>query len=110
VSCTQKVQNHQTERGETGEKQSQEQAHHKESVLAVQTVSSHTTVMFYGHCVKIWEDFAPNFGDKTTGCCITMHHLTLPFSPGIFFFNFFPPSTLLFFVSPIEDETEKPPF
>jgi hypothetical protein len=26
------------------------------------------------------EDFAPNFSDKRTGCCITtMHHLTLPF-------------------------------
>jgi hypothetical protein len=28
------------------------------------------------------EDFAPNFGDKRTGCCITTtYHLTLPFSP-----------------------------
>jgi hypothetical protein len=32
--------------------------------------------------MKIYEDFAPNFGDKSTGCCImTTHHLVLPFSP-----------------------------
>jgi hypothetical protein len=28
----------------------------------------HTTVTFYGDCMKICEDFAPNFGDKRTGC------------------------------------------
>jgi hypothetical protein len=39
---------------------------------------------FYGDCVKMCEDFAPNFGEKT-GCCITrMHRLTLSFSRGIF--------------------------
>jgi hypothetical protein len=44
-----------------------------------------TTVMFYGDCMKMCEDFAPNLGDKRTGCCITTtHHLTLPFSPGNF--------------------------
>jgi hypothetical protein len=42
--------------------------------------------MFYGDCVNMCEDFATNFGDKETGCCITTHHLTLPFSP-IFFFT-----------------------
>jgi hypothetical protein len=32
------------------------------------------------------QDFAPNFGDKITGCCITtMHHLRLHFSPANFF-------------------------
>jgi hypothetical protein len=41
--------------------------------------------MCYGNGVKMCEDFAPNFGDKRTGLCnTTMHHLTLPFSPGIF--------------------------
>jgi hypothetical protein len=31
------------------------------------------------------EDFAPNFGDKRTGCCITtMHRLTVPFSAQTF--------------------------
>jgi hypothetical protein len=40
----------------------------------------HTTVTFYGDCVKMCEEFASNFGDKITGCCIsTPHHLTLPF-------------------------------
>jgi hypothetical protein len=27
------------------------------------------------------EDFAPNFGDKRSGCCITTHRLTFPFPP-----------------------------
>jgi hypothetical protein len=40
--------------------------------------------------VKMDEDFARNFGDKRTGCCITTtHRLTLPFSPG----NLIPKST-----------------
>jgi hypothetical protein len=39
--------------------------------------------MFYGNCVKMCEDFALNFGDKRTDCCIiTTHCLILPFSPG----------------------------
>jgi hypothetical protein len=43
-------------------------------------------MMVYGYCTKICEHFAPNFGGKRTGCCITTtHHLTLPFSPGNFF-------------------------
>jgi hypothetical protein len=42
-------------------------------------------VTFYGDCVKICEDFAPNFGDKGGSCCITTTlRLTLPFSPGNF--------------------------
>jgi hypothetical protein len=41
--------------------------------------------MFYGDCSK---DFAQNFGDRRTGCCImTAHHLTLPFSAGNFFYQ-----------------------
>jgi hypothetical protein len=44
-------------------------------------------VTFYGGCVKISKDFAPNFGDKRTSYCInTTHHLTLPITPG----NFWP--------------------
>jgi hypothetical protein len=44
-----------------------------------------TTVTLYGDCVKMCEDFAPNFGNKGTGCCImTTHRLTLPFPPGNF--------------------------
>jgi hypothetical protein len=51
---------------------------HKEFVLADQTVNS--AYNFYGDCVKTCEDSAPNFGDKTTGCCITTtHRLTLSF-------------------------------
>jgi hypothetical protein len=74
----------------------------------------HTTVMFYGDCVKMCQDFAPNFVDKITSYCITtMHNLTLPFSPG----NFWPKTTWLsypihctFLCSPIEDKIERPPF
>jgi hypothetical protein len=44
-----------------------------------------TTVIVYGDCVKMREDFVSKFGDKRTGCCITAtHRLTLPSSPGIF--------------------------
>jgi hypothetical protein len=48
--------------------------------------------------MKICEDFVPNFGDKRTGCCITItHHLTLPFSPGNFLiFVLHPPYFYLF--------------
>jgi hypothetical protein len=54
---------------------------HKEFVLADQTVNPHTTVT-YSDCLKMSEDFAPNFGDKRTGCCFkTTRRLTLPFSP-----------------------------
>jgi hypothetical protein len=44
----------------------------------------HATVTFYGHCMKMCEDFVPNFGYKY-GCCITTQYLTLRFSPGNFF-------------------------
>jgi hypothetical protein len=40
---------------------------HKEFILAV----LHTTVMFYSDCLKMCEDFTPNFGGKRTGCCVT---------------------------------------
>jgi hypothetical protein len=44
----------------------------KQSVL-------HTTVTFYGNCMKMRKGSAPNSGDN---CCITtMHRLTLPCSP-----------------------------
>jgi hypothetical protein len=50
------------------------------------------TARFYGDCVKMCEDFAPKFGDKRTGCCITTTHcFALPFSPG----NFLPKATWL---------------
>jgi hypothetical protein len=36
--------------------------------------------------MKMCKDFAPNFGDKRTGCCITtMHHLTLTFHQEMFY-------------------------
>jgi hypothetical protein len=70
-----------------------------------------TTVMFYGNCMKMCEDFTPKFGDKRTGCYITtMWHLHLLSYQGIFLpkqLDYCPPPTLLFFVCPIEDETER---
>jgi hypothetical protein len=39
----------------------------KRIVHAEQSVP-HTTMKFYGDCVKMCEDLAPNFGDKRTGC------------------------------------------
>jgi hypothetical protein len=51
-----------------------------------------TIVMFYGDCMKMCEDFTPNFRDKRTGCCITtMHRLTFSLPPG----NFLPRRTWL---------------
>jgi hypothetical protein len=42
----------------------------------------HTAVTFYGDCVKMCEDFAPKFGGKRTGRCVTSTHLhILLFSP-----------------------------
>jgi hypothetical protein len=42
----------------------------------------HTTVTFYGNCMKMCESFAPNFGNKGIDCYLmTTHHLTHPFSP-----------------------------
>jgi hypothetical protein len=39
-------------------------------------------VTFYGGCMKMCEDFAPNFGDKINGCGITTtHYLPLPIWP-----------------------------
>jgi hypothetical protein len=58
---------------------------HKEFVLIGQTIDSAYYCDVLGECMKILEDFAPNFGDKGTGCCITTtHSLTLTFTPGNF--------------------------
>jgi hypothetical protein len=69
----------------------------------------HTTVTFYGEWVKMCEDFAPNFGDKRTSCCMTTHRLTLPFSLKKQH-DCRPPPTLLFSVSSTEVKTERLPF
>jgi hypothetical protein len=88
---------------------------HKEIIL-------HTTVMFYAEFMHMCKYFAPNFGDKRTGCSIiTTNHLALPSSPG----NFFNKNTMIviphipylpdlapcdFSVSPTENKTERLPF
>jgi hypothetical protein len=77
---------------------------------AKQSIPS-TDVTFYGDGVKMCEDFAPNFGDQRTDCCImTALHLTLAFSPGNFDqrqHDCHPPLTLLFSVSGVEDKPER---
>jgi hypothetical protein len=52
----------------------------KDLVLAGQTGNSAYYCDFYGEYVKLCEDFATNFGDKTRCCVATMHR----FSPGNF--------------------------
>jgi hypothetical protein len=41
----------------------------------------YTTVTLQGDCLKMCEDFAPNFGDKTGICIAKTHHLTFPSFP-----------------------------
>jgi hypothetical protein len=56
----------------------------KNSAWQAKQSVSRIAVTFYGDCIKMFEDFAPNFGDKRAGCCITtVHRLLLPFSPRI---------------------------
>jgi hypothetical protein len=45
---------------------------HKNYILVGQRVLPHTTVRFYGDCVKICEDFNLKFGDRRTGSCLTL--------------------------------------
>jgi hypothetical protein len=91
-TCTyEKVQTQWGQKGKTGEEKVKSMFiiffHIKETVhkknLSCQTKQSspHTTVMFYGDCVKMCEDFTPNFSDKRI---TTTHHPTLPFSSGNF--------------------------
>jgi hypothetical protein len=74
----------------------------------------HTTVTFYRNCVKMWANFAPNIGDKRSGCYITTtHRLTLPFFTRVFLTKnnmTFVPHPSYFSVCPIDHKTERPPF
>jgi hypothetical protein len=71
------------------------------------------TVTFYGDSVKMCSDFAPNFGDKRTGCCITTtRRLTLLFLSEYLTKNNMTavrthPTILCF---PNEDKIERPSF
>jgi hypothetical protein len=48
---------------------------HKEFILWTIQSISRTTVMFYGDCMKMCEDFALNFGDKKNWL---LHHDNVP--------------------------------
>jgi hypothetical protein len=85
-----KVLIHWDQKGETGEEQSQVHAHHflwhegdySQRICPGRPNSQfpNAIVTFYGDCMRICEDFALNFGDRRTGCCImTTHHITLLF-------------------------------
>jgi hypothetical protein len=63
-----------------------------------------TIATFHVNCLLIWEDSALNFGDETTGCCMTATcRLKLPFSPRNVLLKTWlsSPPTLLFSVSSI---------
>jgi hypothetical protein len=87
---------------------SQEHAHHflwNSSWWAKQSIP-HTTMTFYGDCVKMCEDFAPNFGDNAAPSHASFFNkeflakiTLLPSEP-----------TLLFSVSLVGNKTERPPF
>jgi hypothetical protein len=74
------VHTHRTEKGETYDVKV---FAHKELIMADQAATAAYYCDGYGDYVKMCEDFAPNFDDKTTGCYMTtMHSLILPFSSG----------------------------
>jgi hypothetical protein len=78
---------------------------HKEFVLAGQTVnSSYYCDVLSLLCENVW-DFASNYGDKGTGCCITTtYSLKLPCSPDNFWpkqHDCRPPPNLLAWLLPI---------
>jgi hypothetical protein len=86
MNCTRKVQPHQDRKKAREEKSkvksmliilTQRGLFAKNSFWQAKQSIPHTTMMFCGNCVKLCEDFALNFSNKTTGCCNTTHHLTL---------------------------------
>jgi hypothetical protein len=109
-------------KGETGEKQSQDHAHHfpwHHEVCSQRILSgrpnSQFLILLWRFTATAWifvKTSTRNLGTKT-GSCITTTHLTLPFSLG----NYDkkqqdcrPTPNKPFSVFPIEDKTEGPPF
>jgi hypothetical protein len=83
---------------ETDEERSQEHAHYFvlyqgdcSQIIRPGSQNSQFRILLWSFTGTVWI-FAPNFGDKRTGCWIMIkHHLTFPFSPG----NFWPQTTWL---------------
>jgi hypothetical protein len=71
-------------------------------------------VKYYGDCVKICENFSPNFGDKELAVASRQRTVSQFLLQQIFFgrkqHDCRPTPTLLFSVSMIEDKSEMPPF
>jgi hypothetical protein len=65
MSRTLKVQTDRRRKRETSEAKNQEQLIiTKNSSWQAKQSIPHTTVTFYGDCMKMCEDFAPNFGEQ----------------------------------------------
>jgi hypothetical protein len=95
INSIRKVQTHRDKKGEIIEEKksracssfslTSKRLFTKNSSRQARQLISLVTATSYGDCFKMCEDFNQNFGDKTTGCCITTTHcLTLSFSPGNF--------------------------
>jgi hypothetical protein len=87
---------------------------HTEFFLARQTVNSASYSLFYGDCVKMWEDFLPELWRQKNWL---LHHDNAQSHTLFLTTEFFyqkkdcrPPPNRLFSASPIENETERPPF
>jgi hypothetical protein len=84
----------------------------KKSLWQAKQSIPHTTLTFYGDCIKILKDFAPNFGDEGMGCASRQSNNSHVLNQGMFDkkkHTVFP-TTLLFSVFLIEDNTERQPF
>jgi hypothetical protein len=114
-------------RGRGSEDQSKGHAHHcslftKNSLWQAKQSIAHTTLLFYGDCVKMCGVFIPKSGEKKLALASRQRTFSsFLFHQGTFdqkrYDGLRPPSLLasfgplrLFSVSPIENKTERSPF
>jgi hypothetical protein len=107
-------------KSETGEEQSQQHAHHFRwnqddcsQRIRSGRPNSQSRILLWHCTATAWKCAKTSPGALVSCCIMTMHRLTLSFSPG----NFWSKTTWLsfpthptFYVSLIEDKTERPPF